>query len=117
MRLGNRKHFRVFLSKGKPVKNFAGNYNLQWSRAVQEAELGDFTSQDLRHYAINNLRLTGNDHFTIMAISGHRTTSVFRRYDVVAEEELQKVKWKPDEKIGVHIGVHQPRKTREFGLN
>jgi len=43
-----------------------------------------------------------------VAISGHRTTSVFRRYNVVTEEELQKVKWKPDEKIGVHIGVYQP---------
>ena len=106
---------RVFLSKGKPVKNFAGNYQLQWSRAVQEVELGDFTFQDLRHCAINNLRITGNDHFTIMAISGHRTTSVFRRYNVVTEEELQKVKWKPEESSGVHIGVHQPRKTGEFG--
>jgi integrase len=106
---------RVLLSKGKPVNNFAGNYKLQWDRAVKEVELGDFTFHDLRHCAINNLRLTGNDHFTIMAISGHRTTSVFRRYNVVTEEELQKVKWKPDEKIGVHIGVHQPRKSGEIG--
>ena len=30
-----------------------------------------------------------------------------RRYNVVTEEELQKVKWKPDESSGVHIGVHQ----------
>ena len=106
---------RVFLNRGKPIKNFSGNYKLQWDRAVKEAELGDFTFHDLRHCAINNLRLTGNDHFTIMAISGHRTTSVFRRYNVVTEEELQKVKWKPDEKLGVHIGVHQPRKKGEIG--
>ncbi len=52
-----------------------------------------------------------------MAISGHRTTSVFRRYNVVTEEELQGVKWKTEESRGVHIGVHQPRKTGEFGLN
>ena len=82
---------------------------------MQEVELGDFTFQDLRHCAINNLRLTGNDHFTIMAISGHKTTSVFRRYNVVTEDELQKVKWKPEESRGVHIGVHQPRKTGEIG--
>jgi integrase len=106
---------RVFLSKGKPVNNYAGNYQLQWSRAVQEGELGDFTFQDLRHCAINNLRLSGNDHFTIMAISGQKTTSVFQRYNVVTEEELQGVKWKTDESSGVHIGVHQPRKTSEFG--
>ena len=60
----------------------------------------------MRHCAMNNLRLTGNDHFTIMATSGHRTASVFRRYNIVTEEELQEVKWKPDEYSGVHIGVH-----------
>ena len=98
---------RVFLSKGKPVKNFAGNYKLQWSRAVQEVKLGDFTFQDLRHCAINNLRIRGNDHFTIMAISGQKTPSVFQRYNVVTEEELQGVKWKTEESRGVHIGVHQ----------
>jgi integrase len=105
---------RVFLSKGKPVNNFAGNYKLQWSRAVKETGLGDFTFHDLRHCAINNLRITGNDHFTIMAISGHRTASVFRRYNVVTEEELQKVKWKPEESSSVHMGVHQPRITGKF---
>ena len=52
-----------------------------------------------------------------MAISGQKTTSVFQRYNVVTEEELQGVKWKTDESRGVHIGVHQPRKTGEFGLN
>ena len=50
-----------------------------------------------------------------MAISGHRTASVFRRYNVVTEDELQKVKWKPEESRGVHIGVHQPRKKSEIG--
>ncbi|MCH2295100.1 MAG: hypothetical protein MK488_08985, partial [SAR324 cluster bacterium] len=68
-----------------------------------------------RHSAINNLRLAGNDNFTIMTISGHKTTSVFRRYNVVTDDELQDVKWKNDENFGVHIGVHQPRKTREIG--
>ena len=82
---------------------------------MQEVELGDFTFQDLRHCAINNLRTSGNDHFTIMAISGQKTPSVFQRYNFVTEEELQGVKWKTEESRGVHIGVHQPRKTGEFG--
>ena len=50
----------------------------------------------MRYCAFNNLRLTGNDHFTIMAISGHRTASVSRRYNLLTEEELQEVKCKPD---------------------
>ena len=45
------------------------------------AKLGDFTFHDLRRCALNNLRLPGDDYFTIMAITGHRTISVFRRYN------------------------------------
>ena len=91
------------------------SHKSQWNKAVSESGLGDFTFHDLRHCAINNLRLAGNDHFTIMSISGHKTTSVFRRYNVITDDELQDVKWKNDENFGVHIGVHQPRKMREIG--
>ena len=106
---------RVFLNQGRPIRAFVGSCKRQWYNAVKEAGLGDFTFHDLRHCAINNLRLAGNDHFTIMTISGHKTTSVFRRYNVVTDDELQDVKWKNDENFGVHIGVHQPRKTSEIG--
>ena len=106
---------RVFLNRGKPIRSFSGNYKSQWNKAVSESGLGDFTFHDLRHCAINNLRLAGNDYFTIMSISGHKTTSVFRRYNVITDDELQDVKWKNDENFGVHIGVHQPRKMREIG--
>ncbi len=48
---------------------------------------------DLRHCAKNNLRLAGNDYFKIMAISGHKTMSCFKRYNLVTEEELKAIKW------------------------
>ena len=73
------------------------------------------TLHDLCHCSINNPKLARNDHFTLMTISGHKTTSVSRRYNVFTDDELQDVKWKNDENFGVHIGVHQPRKTREIG--
>ena len=84
----------VFLSNGKSIKIFSGNLKRLWDLAVKKSELGDFTFHDLRHCAINNLRLAGNDHFTIMSISGHKTTSVFKRYNVVTEEELRSVRWR-----------------------
>ncbi|MEC7683412.1 MAG: hypothetical protein VYC88_06215, partial [SAR324 cluster bacterium] len=65
--------------------------------------------------SINNPKLARNDKFTLMIISGHKTTSVFRRYNVVTDDELQDVKWKNDENFGVHIGVHQPRKCVKSG--
>ena len=68
------------------------------------------TLHDLCHCSINNPKLARNDHFTILTISGHKTTSVFRRYNVVTDDELQDVKWKNDE----NSGVHQPQKTREI---
>ena len=72
--------------------------NRVWNRkayhkAVKLAGLGDFTFHDLRHCAINNLRLAGNDHYLIKEMSGHKTDSAFKRYNLVTEEEMNRVKW------------------------
>jgi len=90
---------RVFLHGGKPVKEFKNAF----TAACVRAGLKDFTFHDLRHCAVNNLRLAGNDFFRIMAISGHKTMSVFKRYNKVNEKELQEVKW--------------PEKTRTVDTN
>jgi integrase len=58
-------------------------------RACKEAGIDNFTFHDLRHTAINNWRLQGNDYFRIMAVSGHRTMEVFKRYNKVSREELR----------------------------
>ena len=68
----------------------------------------------LCHCAINNPKLVRNDHFTLMTISGHKTTSVFWRYYVVIDDDLREIKWKNDSNFGVHMSVHQPRKTPEI---
>ena len=65
------------------------------------------TLHDLCHCSINNPKLARNDQFTFMTLSGHKTTSVFRRYNVVTDAELQDGTWMYDEKIGVHMSVHQ----------
>ena len=53
----------------------------------------DFRFHDLRHCAINNLRLAGNDHFSIKKVSGHKTDIAFQRYNLVTEEEMLGMKW------------------------
>ena len=65
------------------------------------------TLHDLYHCSIKNLKFARNDHFTLMTISGHKTTSVSRRYNVITDAELQDGTWMNDEKIGVHMSVHQ----------
>jgi len=83
---------RVFLKDGKPFDDFKHSF----ATACETAGLKDFVFHDLRHCALNNLRRSGNDFFEIMALSGHKTMSCFKRYNLVTEDELSKIKW-PDE--------------------
>jgi len=64
-----------------------------FDKAVQNAGIVDFRFHDLRHCAINNLRLAGNDHFKIKKASGHKTDIAFQRYNLVTEEEMLGMKW------------------------
>ena len=96
---------------GKSIRTYQGSFKLQYYKAVIESELGDFTFHDLRYYATNNPKLARNDNFILMTISGHKTTSVFRRYNVVTDDELQDVNWKNYE----NFGVPQHRKTGKIG--
>ncbi|MDP6743830.1 MAG: hypothetical protein QGH86_04830 [SAR324 cluster bacterium] len=73
------------------------------------AGLGEFTFHDLRHCAINNLRLAGNDHFVIKQASGHKTDSAFQRYILVTEDEMSGMKWL-EEMVG-----RKGRKARNYG--
>jgi integrase len=80
---------RVFLFKGNPLDEF----KTAFGTGRKKTELGDFTFHDLRHCAINNLRLVVNDYFKIMAVSGHKTMAVFKRYNLVTEAELSRITW------------------------
>jgi integrase len=76
---------KVFTYKGNSVacvkKSFA--------TACKRAGIKDFTFHDLRHTATTNWRLQGHDFFRIMAATGHKTMSTFKRYNTVSKEELK----------------------------
>lgn len=80
---------RVFVGKsGAPINDPKAAYAAAIRRAgLHHKKYGWFTFHDLRRQAINNLRLAGNDFFRIMALSGHKTMSVFKRYNVVGKKE------------------------------
>jgi len=48
---------------------------------------------EFRHVAISNLRNAGNIPTVIMKDSGHKTMSVFIKYNLVDEEDLKGMKW------------------------
>ncbi len=81
---------RVFLKDGHAIDNIKTAFNA----ARRQAGIADFCFRELLRHALNNLRLTVNDYFRIMAVSGHKTMSVFKRYNLVAEDETSQIKWK-----------------------
>jgi integrase len=88
---------RVFLRNGQPFDWMKHSFK----SACRRASINNFTFHDLRHCALNNLRKAGNDFFQVMALSGHKTMSCFKRYNLVTEEELSQIKWPShDRKVG-----------------
>lgn len=64
-----------------------------YNKAVEVAGITDFNFHELRHCAINNMRLAGNDNFVIEQASGAKTESAFQSHNLVTEEEKNSMKW------------------------
>jgi integrase len=47
------------------------------------------TFHDLRHTFVTNMRRAGVDYFRIMAITGHKTMRVFKRYHTIDTRDLR----------------------------
>jgi integrase len=61
--------------------NLLGNFRRGFQRACRRAGIKGLCFHDFRHTAITNMRKAGVNISVIMAISGHRTDAMFRRYN------------------------------------
>ncbi len=110
--VGKKADDHVLTRDGEPVLDFRG----AWQYAVVRAGLGKFVCRkckheqatkarckcgnrhrwrfdgllfhDLRRTAVRNLRRLGVSETVSMKISGHRTASVFKRYDIIEQADL-----------------------------
>jgi integrase len=74
----------VFSLDGAPLKDF----RTSWKNACDRAGVPGFLFHDMRRTAVRNMRRAGVPQVIRMAISGHKTDSMERRYNIVDGEDL-----------------------------
>ncbi|MCC6747517.1 MAG: tyrosine-type recombinase/integrase [Deltaproteobacteria bacterium] len=73
---------------GKPWRNLRASFILACKGAGVEPGINGFVLHDLRRAAITEMRRAGVSEIVTMRISGHKTRSVFERYNIVGEDDL-----------------------------
>lgn len=82
----------VFHRKGRPI----GDFRKSWDSALKDAGLGKKLFHDFRRTAARNMRRAGVPEKVCMDILGHRTTSMFLRYNITDERDLREAMQKTE---------------------
>jgi hypothetical protein len=86
------------MNSGPLTLEASKRHSTTFKSACRKAEIVNFTFHDLRHTFVNN-SLEGHDYFRIMAATGHKTMSVFKRYNTVSRNELKAL-------VGENLGAN-----------
>lgn len=91
-------HKFVFVHKdGRPVRSI----RTAFENACKRADIAGFVIHDLRHCFVTNMRKAGVHDSVIMAQTGHKTMSMFLRYNSVDESDGKEAVQKLSDYLGV----------------
>ena len=90
----------VFTNRGKPIKD----YYAAWRAACKRAGLEGRMMHDMRRSAVRNMDRAGISRDIAKKLSGHKTDSVYSRYNIVNERDMDDA----TAKLGQHLGEKIP---------
>lgn len=96
--VGDRIASRVFHRRGKPIRAIIRH----WRTACTKAGHPGMRFHDLRRTAVRNMVRSGIPESVAMKVTGHKTRTVFERYNIVSDQDMRGVATK------MTNGFHQP---------
>ena len=83
----------VFHRRGEFIRDF----RKAWAKATESAGCGERVFHSLRRSSVRDMIRAGVHERVAMSVSGHRTRSIFDRYNITAEDDIRQA-WAQTEK-------------------
>jgi integrase len=102
----------VFHREGVPVVDF----RKPWGAACKVAKIGHRLFHDLRRTAVRNMIRAGVAQSVAMSISGHKTVSMFNRYNITSGADKIDALKKTSEHLAAQPKKRQPSEVIDMPM-
>ena len=99
----------VFHRDGEPIRDL----RCVWRSACRAAGVPGRIPHDFRRTAVRNLERSSVPRSVAMAMVGHKTEAIYRRYAIVDAGALRDAAAKIDDAVGTVLGTTTTRRTSE----